>query len=86
MRTSQGMDSSTLGDQFVPTAGRILGHLGDVVSFRFCPATLAAGRAGAGSAARPTAYLLQAESSDISRLRAEVQSLGYQVGNMFSAS
>ncbi|KAL6786087.1 hypothetical protein ACKKBG_A01350 [Auxenochlorella protothecoides x Auxenochlorella symbiontica] len=74
----EGMDSSTLGDQFVPTAGRILGHLGDVVSFRFCPATLAAGRAGAGSAARPTAYLLQAESSDISRLRAEVQSLGYQ--------
>ncbi|KFM27827.1 hypothetical protein F751_5934 [Auxenochlorella protothecoides] len=45
----EGMDSSTLGDQFVPTAGRILGHLGDV-----------------------------AESSDISRLRAEVQSLGYQ--------
>lgn len=81
------MNSQTLGEQFVPTAGRILGHLGDVMAIRFCPAAatqrvgdngLQAGPAGQRQHQQP-GYLLQAESTDIGRLKAEIQSFGYEV-------
>ena len=68
-----------MGDQFLPTAAGILGALGDVASVHFCPAVPSCASAGEGGAEAPSAYLLAAESSDISRLRTDVQSLGYQV-------
>ena len=118
-----GIDSASMGPAFVSTAGRLLGHLGDVMTLGFTPAALAgahawqAQRAWGGavgaesscmrgrcaevharavsSGARcrlhpptadpkvaadgqpPSQYLFQFESSDISRLRADVQSLGF---------
>lgn len=128
-----GIDSASMGPAFVSTAGRLLGHLGDVMTLGFTPMapTGESPHAGAGCSSRlqwmavdglcwsdmgwavacrdlsvpsgqlcrsgqlhhssllvasadpaaadqpPTQYLLQFESSDISRLRADVQSLGF---------
>lgn len=48
----QGIDSRSMGAGFVATAGRILGHLGDVMTLGFTPAATAGGsgwiRAGLG--------------------------------------
>lgn len=34
----QGIDSASMGPAFVSTAGRLLGHLGDVMTLGFTPA------------------------------------------------
>ena len=34
----QGIDSASMGPAFVSTAGRLLGHLGDVLTLGFTPA------------------------------------------------
>lgn len=39
-----GIDSASMGDAFVSTAGRLLGHLGDVMTLGFTPAAVAGGR------------------------------------------
>lgn len=70
-----GIDADSMGGgkAFIATAGRILGHLGDVMTLAFTPAT------SASEGEQPTdKYLFQFESSDISRLRADVASLGFQ--------
>lgn len=72
-----GIDSASMGPAFVSTAGRLLGHLGDVMTLGFTPALVAHPAAAADPAAPPSQYLFQFESSDISRLRADVQSLGF---------
>ncbi|KAL4421597.1 hypothetical protein ABPG75_010888 [Micractinium tetrahymenae] len=69
----QGIDSASMGPAFVSTAGRLLGHLGDVMTLGFTPVA----PDPKGPEEPPTQYLLQFESSDISRLRADVQSLGF---------
>ncbi|EFN59785.1 hypothetical protein CHLNCDRAFT_56574 [Chlorella variabilis] len=69
-----GIDSASMGPAFVSTAGRLLGHLGDVMTLGFTPM---APTDPAAADQPPTQYLLQFESSDISRLRADVQSLGF---------
>jgi len=38
-----GIDSASMGAAFVSTAGRLLGHLGDVMTLGFTPAALAGG-------------------------------------------
>ena len=78
-----GLDTATMGGAaaFTATAGRIIGHLGDVMTIGFTPAGADPGAAGATAARAPPAndrYLLRMESSDISRLRADVQSFGFQ--------
>lgn len=77
-----GIDGASMGGQgaFTATAGRIIGHLGDVLSMGFTPAAAEAtpGVSGVGPPAAPDRYLFHVESSDISRLRADVQSLGFQ--------
>lgn len=74
----QGIDSTSMGSRFVSTAGRLLGHLGDVVTLGFTPAAAAPAVGGGASPLQaPSQYLFQFESSDISRLRADVQSLGF---------
>ena len=74
----QGIDAASMGPAFVGTAGRLLGHLGDVMTLGFTPlAAPAAAAQPAVEAPPPSQYLLQFESSDISRLRADVQSLGF---------
>jgi len=77
-----GLDGASMGGEaaFNAAAGRIIGHLGDVMTLGFTPAasvTVAPGLA-AGPPAAPDRYLLHFESSDISRLRVDVQSLGFQ--------
>lgn len=78
-----GIDRSSMGGDaaFTATAGRIIGHLGDVMLLGLTPATSSAtpGVATAVSA-RPTPdrYLFQFESTDVSRIRADVRSLGFQ--------
>ncbi|GAB4822561.1 hypothetical protein N2152v2_009607 [Parachlorella kessleri] len=75
----QGIDQRSMGSGFLTTAGRILGHLGDVMTLAFTPAAPSGpGSLPAAAPDRPQQYLLQFESSDISRLRADVQSLGFQ--------
>ncbi|KAI3429707.1 hypothetical protein D9Q98_005792 [Chlorella vulgaris] len=69
-----GIDSASLGPAFPSTAGRLLGHLGDVMTLGFTP--MAPADPSDGDQA-PSSYLLQFESSDISRLRADVASLGF---------
>lgn len=39
-----GIDSASMGDAFVSTAGRLLGHLGDVMTLGFTPAAVAGGQ------------------------------------------
>lgn len=39
-----GIDSASMGPAFVSTAGRLLGHLGDVMTLGFTPAAVAGGR------------------------------------------
>eukprot|EP00887_Chlorella_sp_A99_P003983 scaffold11.g3983.t1 len=70
----QGIDAGSMGPAFASTAGRLLGHLGDVMTLGFTPA---APPPGAPPEAPPSQYLFQFESSDISRLRVDVQSLGF---------
>lgn len=70
----QGIDSASMGPAFVSTAGRLLGHLGDVMTMGFTPV---APQDPKDAEQPPSQYLLQFESSDISRLRADVQSLGF---------
>lgn len=74
-----GLDSQTMGsDQaFMSSAGRIISHLGDVMSIGFVP-TAAKVPALSDSVSLPERYIIHLESSDISRLRADVQSLGFQ--------
>ncbi|KAL4450201.1 hypothetical protein ABPG77_010870 [Micractinium sp. CCAP 211/92] len=69
----QGIDSNSMGPAFVSTAGRLLGHLGDVMTLGFTPMA----PDPKALEEQPSQYLLQFESSDISRLRADVQSLGF---------
>ncbi|PSC68967.1 hypothetical protein C2E20_7463 [Micractinium conductrix] len=71
----QGIDSASMGPAFVSTAGRLLGHLGDVLTLGFTPAAPQDPKAPPDQP--PSQYLLQFESSDICRLRADVQSLGF---------
>lgn len=73
-----GLDATTMGGNraFIATAGRILGHLGDVMTLGFTP-TAASSNNDDGSNTKGQ-YLFQFESSDISRLRADVASLGFQ--------
>jgi hypothetical protein len=79
-----GIDGASMGgvDAFTATAGRIIGHLGDVMALGFCPAgggdPVVPGATAAGGLPAPDSYLLHVESSDISRLRAELQSLGFR--------
>lgn len=78
-----GIDGASMGGDgaFTATAGRIIGHLGDVMTLGFTPAggdPSAPGFTAAGAPPAPDRYLFQCESSDISRLRADVQSLGFQ--------
>ena len=78
-----GIDGASMGgdDAFTSAAGRIIGHLGDVMSLGFTPAGADASAPGVTAAGAPPAadrYLFHVESSDISRLRADVQSLGFQ--------
>lgn len=71
-----------MGDGFVPTTGRILSHLGDIVSMGMTPlppgAVVRGGSAGGSGSADHGQYLFHLESSDIAVLRAEVESLGFQ--------
>ena len=73
-----GLDSKTLGsnEAFITTAGRIISHLGDVMAFGMVPSS------NTGLMIDPSTdgqqYVVHLESTDISRLRAEVQSLGFQ--------
>ena len=74
-----GLDSKSLGsnEAFIATAGRIISHLGDAMQFGFVPS--APNLPGvSGETPTPDKYLMHLESTDISRLRAEVQSLGFQ--------
>jgi hypothetical protein len=73
-----GLNATTMGgnEAFIATAGRILGHLGDVMTLGFTPT--AAGSNGDEDGDTNRQYLFQFESSDISRLRADVASLGFQ--------
>lgn len=75
-----GLDSSTLGseDAFISTAGRIISHLGDVMAIGFVPTANTGLPLVDSKPQAPDKYLFHIESSDISRLRAEVQSLGFQ--------
>lgn len=75
-----GLDSSTLGsnDAFLNTAGRIISHLGDVMNFGLVPSTNTAILLPTDIPTTPEKYLMHLESTDISRLRADVQSLGFQ--------
>ena len=79
-----GIDKWSMGGEeaFTATAGRIIGHLGDVMTLGLTPAGAEAVDPGTTTAAGPPPahdrYLFNFESSDISRLRAEVQSLGFQ--------
>lgn len=78
-----GIDGASMGGDaaFAVTAGRIIGHLGDVMAFGFVPAgshPTIPGTTTAGLPSAPDRYLMHVESSDISRLRADVQSLGFQ--------
>jgi hypothetical protein len=69
-----GLDAAAMGGDGAAaraTAARIVAHLGDVLTMAFSPAAPAAGGA-------PGQYLLQLESTDVSRLRADLQSLGFQ--------
>ncbi|KAH7615566.1 hypothetical protein Ndes2526B_g09687 [Nannochloris sp. 'desiccata'] len=78
-----GLDGTSMGGEgaFNTSAGRIIGHLGDVMTLALTPAggdaSAPAATAGGPPAARDR-YLFHFESSDISRLRADVQSLGFQ--------
>lgn len=78
-----GIDGASMGGDtaFTVTAGRIIGHLGDVMALGFVPAgshPTVPGETASGLASSPDRYLMHMESSDISRLRAEIQSLGFQ--------
>ena len=78
-----GLDGASMGgeDAFNTAAGRIIGHLGDVMTLAFTPAggdPSAPAAASGGPPPAPDRYLFNFESSDISRLRADVQSLGFQ--------
>ena len=77
-----GIDGTSMGGEgaFTATAGRIIGHLGDVMTLAFTPAgaDMTAPATAAGPPPAPDRYLFHFESSDISRLRADVQSLGFQ--------
>lgn len=75
-----GLDSSTLGsnDAFLNTAGRIISHLGDVMNFGLVPSTSTSILLPSDTPSNPDKYLMHLESTDISRLRADVQSLGFQ--------
>lgn len=75
-----GLDSATLGsnDAFVNTAGRIISHLGDVMNFGLVPSTNTTLLLPSEAPTNPDKYLMHLESTDISRLRADVQSLGFQ--------
>lgn len=74
-----GIDASSMGGEeaFAATAGRIIGHLGDVMSLGLTPAQSSV-RTTAGSAAAQDRYLFHFETTDISRLRAEIKSLGFK--------
>jgi hypothetical protein len=73
-----GLDATTMGGNgaFIATAGRILGHLGDVMTLGFTPTATGSNNNGDGD--NNGQYLFQFESSDISRLRADIASLGFQ--------
>ena len=77
-----GIDGASMGgeDAFINTAGRIIGHLGDVMTLGLTPAGAdpSAPATATGPPQAPDRYVFNFESSDISRLRAEVQSLGFQ--------
>ena len=75
-----GLDSQTLGsnEAFISTAGRIISHLGDVMNFGLVPSANPGILLASDAPSAPEKYLLHFESTDISRLRAEVQSLGFQ--------
>jgi len=78
-----GLDGTSMGgeDAYNTAAGRIIGHLGDVMTLALTPAAGDASAPAATTASPPVApdkYLFHFESSDISRLRADVQSLGFQ--------
>jgi hypothetical protein len=78
-----GLDGTSMGGEaaFNTAAGRIIGHLGDVMTLALTPAAgdaSAPAATAAGPPAAPDKYLFHFESSDISRLRADVQSLGFQ--------
>eukprot|EP00889_Picochlorum_renovo_P004243 jgi/Picre1/31273/NNA_006627.t1 len=75
-----GLDSKTLGstEAFISTAGRIISHLGDVMNFGLVPSASTDLVLPSDAPTPPEKYLLHLESSDISRLRADVQSLGFQ--------
>jgi len=75
-----GLDSKTLGsnEAFISTAGRIISHLGDVMNFGLVPSANTGLLLASDAPSAPEKYLLHFESTDISRLRAEVQSLGFQ--------
>lgn len=74
-----GLDSKTLGsnEAFVTTAGRIISHLGDVMNFGMVPSSNT-GLLSVNPSTDGQEYVMHLESTDISRLRAEVQSLGFQ--------
>ena len=75
-----GLDSKTLGsnEAFITTAGRIISHLGDVMNFGMVPSSNTGLMLPANTPSNDAQYLMHLESTDISRLRAEVQSLGFQ--------
>ena len=78
-----GIDGNSMGGEeaFINAAGRIISHLGDVMTLGLTPAgadSSAPVTSGAGPPPAPDRYLFHFESSDISRLRADVQSLGFQ--------
>jgi hypothetical protein len=75
-----GLDSKTLGsnEAFITTAGRIISHLGDVMNFGMVPSSNTGLMLPANTPSTDAPYLMHLESTDISRLRAEVQSLGFQ--------
>ena len=75
-----GLDSKTLGsnEAFITTAGRIISHLGDVMNFGMVPSSNTGLMLPANTPSSDAPYLMHLESTDISRLRAEVQSLGFQ--------
>ncbi|KDD72862.1 hypothetical protein H632_c2802p1 [Helicosporidium sp. ATCC 50920] len=77
----KGLDRASLGDDFVPTTGRILSHLGDIASLGLTPlppAAIVGGTRETPPGGGTAQYLLHLESSDIALLRAEVESLGFQ--------
>ena len=75
-----GLDSNTLGsnEAFITTAGRIISHLGDVMNFGMVPSSNTGLMLPANTPSSDAPYVMHLESTDISRLRAEVQSLGFQ--------